>query len=593
MKKTVLIFLLCTLMLFSVADASPAVLTPTVTVDSVSAVISCGADAAGKVITVEVFEPESGFADLSTDGGDTYTQTTPEKVNAAISFLYQGQADSDGNVSFTYKPKGPKGKYYYRIAVAGNRTKTEGYFEFMTDNDAQAIIDDLKDGDVDVSDIEAIFQKSDSPNVYNSYQILEVDKSELFEYFDALTPEAKSEVYSAITARLGDIANAEDFVDVFAEIVYAEVIDLKTGKEFLEFIDALNVYSGLDVQREYTNIRLVEKVFDSKVEADFISNMEAMPLKDKSVEKITEITTAQLLTSALSKSSTYGILDSVIRDFETEITAAGGKVADYKENKTPLNIARKLIEKRPFDDISDFVLNLNDVIASFEKSDSSSGGRTPSGGGDSYVVSGRIDKEVTTEDLKSNASSVIATATFSDLDGYEWASEAIAYMKVQGIINGVGNGLFAPGTSVKREEFAKMIVLAFDMKADAQKVDFDDVQKNSWYAPYVAAASDKGIIKGMSNSLFGVGDNITREDMAVMCYRAIQSEGIEIATKRSKPNFSDSISDYAVDAVNELYRAEILNGTGEGKFGAKAGATRAEAAKLLYEILKNRSGAGE
>ena len=261
------------------------------------------------------------------------------------------------------------------------------------------------------------------------------------------------------------------------------------------------------------------------------------------------------------------------------------------------DIARKLIEKRPFDDIPDFVSNLNDTIESFDKSNNNSkdtsNGRTPSRDGDTFVVSGSIDKEITTEDLNLNPSPVIQTTAFSDLGGYEWANEAIAYMKVQGIINGVGNDLFAPGTSVKREEFAKMIVLAFDIKADAQKVDFDDVQKNSWYAPYVAAASDKGIIKGMSNSLFGVGDNITREDMAVMCYRAIQSEGIEIATKRSKPNFSDSISDYAVDAVNELYRAEIINGTGEGRFGAKAGATRAEAAKLLYEILKNRSGAGE
>jgi len=562
MKKTVLIFLLCAFMLFFVAEASAAVLTPTVTVDSVSAVISCGADAAGKIVTVEVFEPESGFADLSTDGGDTYTQTSPEKVNAAISFLYQGQADSYGNVSFIYKPKGLKGKYYYRIAVAGNRTKTEGYFEFMTDNDAQAIIDDLKDGDVDASDIEAIFRKSDSPNVYNSYQILEADKSELFEYFDSLMPETKSDVYSAIVARLGDITNAEEFVNVFAEIVYAEVIDLKTGKELLKFIDALKVYSGIDQHKEYTNIRLNEKVFDSDVKADFISNMENMPLKDKSVEKITELTATQLLTSALSKSSTYGILDSVICDFETEITAAGGKVIDYKENETPLNIARKLIEKRPFDDMSDFVTNLNEVIASFGKLKDKANDRTPSRGGDSFVVSGTNNKEVTTEDLNLNPSPVIQTTAFSDLDGYEWANEAVAYMKNHGIINGIGNGLFAPGANVKREEFAKMIVLAFDLKADAQMADFADVQKDSWCAPYVAAASGKGVIKGIGDRIFGVGQNITREDMAVMCYRVIQSEGIELDIKRGNPNFSDSISDYASEAVNELYRAEILNGTG-------------------------------
>lgn len=593
MKKTVLAFLICAFMFSVVAQASGITLTPTVTTDSVSAVINCGVDAAGKTITIEVFEPESGFDDLSTDGGETYTQTSPEKVDMAISFLYQAKADADGNVSFTYKPKGPKGRYYYRIAVAGSRTKTEGYFEFMSDGDAQAIIDKLKEDEADASDIEAVFNKSDSPNVYNSYQILEVDKSELFEYFDTLDPEEKDTIYTAMAARLDDIDDAEDFVNVFAEISYAQIIDLKTGSELLGFIDTLKEYSGIDECKEYTNIRQVKKYFDSEVEADFILNMEQKPLKEKTVGQITAITAEQLLTSALSKCSTYGILNSLIRDFEAEITDKGGKIDEYVGNETPLNIARKLMEKRPFDDVSDFASELNMVIASLNKKDDDEENRKPSSVGGSYTVSGTVNKEVTTQDLNTPVSSVTSEKAFSDLDGYQWAEEAISYMKSQGIINGIGGGLFAPASKVKREEFAKMIVLAFDIPLADVDTQFDDVKQGEWYAQYVSSATDNAIVNGTGDGMFGIGKNITREDMAVMCYRAVQKFGVKLEVKRGEPNFADSISEYAAEAVNALYSAEIINGTGENLFGAKNGATRAEAAKLLYEILKNRSGTSE
>lgn len=594
MKKKLLTVLLSSLMLFVTVEASAVTVVPTITSSSVSVEISCGSEAAGKMVTIEVFEPESGFEALSTDGGETYTQTSFEVVDSAVSFLYQTRADAQGKVTFTYNPKGPKGKYYYRIGIAGSRAKTDGYFEFMTSDDAQAIVDGLKDSQTTVNDIKALFVKIDNPNVYNYYQILEVDKSELFSYFENLSPNDKDVVYGLMLSRMSEVDNATEFVDIFAESTYAVLIDSKIGNDILDFIDELSSYSLISSRKEYTNLRLDTNIFDSNVKTDFISKVEGMSLQTKSLNEITELLSEQLMLSSLSKCSNYGVLNSIIQDFDDEIEALGGEIVKYKQSATPLNIARSLIDKRPFDDMDDFISDLNDVIESFESGNNGSVSRPTyggGGGGGTYIVSGTEKKEVTTEDLNANKLPTTDTSLFTDLDGYTWASDAIGYMKSQGIIDGVGNGLFAPGTNVKREEFAKMLVLTFDMATDDKLTgSFEDVVSNSWYVPYVQIASSKGIIKGTDNGNFGVGNNITREDMAVMCYRALRSEGVEFEFKRNSPNFSDSISDYAVEAVDTLYRAGILNGTGDNIFGAKSGATRAEAAKILYEILKNRSG---
>ena len=55
-----------------------------------------------------------------------------------------------------------------------------------------------------------------------------------------------------------------------------------------------------------------------------------------------------------------------------------------------------------------------------------------------------------------------------------------------------------------------------------------------------------------------------------------------------KLTFSDSgdISDYAKSAVAALYEKGAINGKEDGKFYPLANLTRAECAKLIYEIIK-------
>ena len=55
-------------------------------------------------------------------------------------------------------------------------------------------------------------------------------------------------------------------------------------------------------------------------------------------------------------------------------------------------------------------------------------------------------------------------------------------------------------------------------REDGAAADFSDVERNAWYAPYIAAAQKNGFISGVGDGMFGVGRNITRQDMAKILY---------------------------------------------------------------------------
>ena len=130
-----------------------------------------------------------------------------------------------------------------------------------------------------------------------------------------------------------------------------------------------------------------------------------------------------------------------------------------------------------------------------------------------------------------------------------------------------------------------MICLAFDLPQDNAEVNFADVDKDAWYAPFVAAGVKNGIIKGISESEFGIKGYVTREDLCTMLYRMynIPSEG--------EPEFTDSelISDYAKDAVVYMSQNGIVNGYGDNSFKPDKPCTRAEAAKVIY-LLATENG---
>lgn len=177
---------------------------------------------------------------------------------------------------------------------------------------------------------------------------------------------------------------------------------------------------------------------------------------------------------------------------------------------------------------------------------------------------------------------------FTDLDSTEWAREAVEALAAKGVVSGKQNGIFAPNDNVTRAEFAQMLIKAMNLTDANAAVDvFEDVNYGDWYYTSVATAYNEGIIAGYDNGTFGVSDNITRQDMAAIAYRAADVGGISLYDEREM-SFADaqSIAGYAFDAVMALANAGIINGMTDTEFMPQGTATRAQAAVIIYNLIK-------
>ena len=177
-------------------------------------------------------------------------------------------------------------------------------------------------------------------------------------------------------------------------------------------------------------------------------------------------------------------------------------------------------------------------------------------------------------------------AFFKDLDNYEWAEKEITELAQKGIIAGRGDEKFEPGELITREEFLKLIVsIAGVTSGNSDDIGFNDVSKDDWYYKYIKAAVENNYVKGVSDELFGVGENITREDMVTLLYRMLSQQGIVL--RNEKNDFADfeDISEYAQKATAFCAGGGIINGYEDGTFRPHNNANRAEAAKLVYAAL--------
>lgn len=185
-----------------------------------------------------------------------------------------------------------------------------------------------------------------------------------------------------------------------------------------------------------------------------------------------------------------------------------------------------------------------------------------------------------------NGSNISGLVSFNDINDVQWAQEAIIMLANKGIISGRSEGIFAPNDNITRAEYCRILVGAIGKSNDSANVEFADVPTEAWFYHDVAVASSLGIVSGYGDGNFGPYDQITRQDMALMTYKAAQVMNKDLSAKRTL-SFADAgqIADYAKTAVQTLADASIINGVSDTEFAPVANATRAQAAKILYDTF--------
>lgn len=175
---------------------------------------------------------------------------------------------------------------------------------------------------------------------------------------------------------------------------------------------------------------------------------------------------------------------------------------------------------------------------------------------------------------------------FADLSGFEKYTKYIESMASKGIIEGIGNNKYSPSKVLTRAEFATLLVKM--LKLDIANVTnvFADVKASDWYAPYVNAAYNAGIISGVGASKFAPDEVITNQDAAIILVKALKYNGAEISDESlAKVKDVDTINKYALDAVGFVVSKGIVTLDDNSNFKAKSSVNRASAAEYIYNVF--------
>ncbi|OMG48437.1 hypothetical protein BK140_15995 [Paenibacillus macerans] len=146
---------------------------------------------------------------------------------------------------------------------------------------------------------------------------------------------------------------------------------------------------------------------------------------------------------------------------------------------------------------------------------------------------------------------------------------------------------YVPDAPVTRAEFAALIVRALGLADSAAASSFRDVAASDWHAGPIQAAVKAGIVGGYADGMFRPDRTITRAEMAVMVFKALEYAGYQ---RGSAPQaaFADGaeIDAWAEEAVQVLSGLDIVNGDSRKRFAPKSNTTRGESAAVLNRMIR-------
>ncbi len=180
------------------------------------------------------------------------------------------------------------------------------------------------------------------------------------------------------------------------------------------------------------------------------------------------------------------------------------------------------------------------------------------------------------------------SAKFTDIKTH-WAKESIDYVVGRGLLSGTSEATFAPNTAMTRGMLVTALgkLAGMDVKAYTTN-SFSDVKADSAFRPYIEWAYKKGVVQGIGNGQFAPDRAITREEIAVIFVNFAKATGYTLPVTRNAATFADasSIGSAYKTAVMAMQQAGIMMGEQNNKFNPKASATRAEVSAMLHRYIK-------
>ncbi len=194
-----------------------------------------------------------------------------------------------------------------------------------------------------------------------------------------------------------------------------------------------------------------------------------------------------------------------------------------------------------------------------------------------------------------NTNHKVVNLEFKDVTSANWYCDAVRYTYKNGIFSGYDDESFAPQNNLTREQLVALLYrIEGQPSVSGLSNNFSDVPNGQWYTNAIKWASGNNIVKGYGGTTkFGLGDNILRQDLAIMLKNYAQFKGKYTAPTSNLNAFADkdTVSNYAVEAVTWASGKSIISGNNNSD-GTKTiaplnNATRAEAAVMMMRFCEN------
>lgn len=172
----------------------------------------------------------------------------------------------------------------------------------------------------------------------------------------------------------------------------------------------------------------------------------------------------------------------------------------------------------------------------------------------------------------------------AELNGH-WAEKEISALVDDGIIAGSDNSLHLQDKAT-RAEFTKMILGALDIKPVAYEGCFGDVNANDWYADYMQAAYNAGIVGGYNGNA-NPNDTMTREEAVKIMLKALETK-ITVNYSENGLNFADAgaVSDWAKTYMETAVSMGLISGMEDNTLRPQDNALREQAMVIVYRVMQ-------
>lgn len=157
-----------------------------------------------------------------------------------------------------------------------------------------------------------------------------------------------------------------------------------------------------------------------------------------------------------------------------------------------------------------------------------------------------------------------------------------------GTLTGYPDGTFKPMNGITRGELAKILAVTLKLEEDKESAKHFADVVGKWNQGYVGALYKAKIMIGIGQDKFGQDNDVTREELAVIMLRIFNLE--ELANEMALEIELNDIASISTWAKNAVtFASKIgLMESLEGKFEPKALGERELVAKLVYELKYNK-----